>query len=390
MDPEAGHVKIIHIVRQFYPSVGGLESAVLSLARVQRERYGIDARVVTLNRLFGQREILPSTDLVAGVPVTRLAWRGSPRYPLAFSVLAHLQSADVVHVHAIDFFFDFLALTRPWHRRKMVASTHGGFFHTSRWAAVKKLWFATVTRISSLAYHRIIACSHSDAALFSKHAGRLAVIENGIDPEKFAGAAARHGTRTIIYFGRFAHHKRIASLFPILAELIALHPGWRLIVAGGDADQTVAELMAKAAEANVTEAVRFMANPTDTELTKLIGEASYFACLSSHEGFGLAAVEAMSAGLMPVLSDIPPFKRLLQNRHVGLLVNPDDPVETALAIESSVAPGQEAYQWRQAQLADAVRGYDWEQVAAQYIEIYEAAMRTKSASPVAARLGPIA
>jgi alpha-1,3-mannosyltransferase len=48
---------------------------------------------------------------VAGIPIQRLPWRGSSRYPLAPSVLWHLQSADVVHVHAIDFFLI------SWHSR---------------------------------------------------------------------------------------------------------------------------------------------------------------------------------------------------------------------------------------------------------------------------------
>jgi alpha-1,3-mannosyltransferase len=45
--------------------------------------------------------------------------------------LRHLRDADIVHVHAIDFFFDFLGWTKPLHGKKLVVSTHGGFFHTS-------------------------------------------------------------------------------------------------------------------------------------------------------------------------------------------------------------------------------------------------------------------
>ena len=246
---------------------------------------------------------------MASVPVHRLPWRGSPRYPLAPSVLSHLQPADVVHVHAIDFFFDFLALTRPLHRQTMIASTHGGFFHSAQLPLVKKFWFNTVTRASIHAYHRIVACSHSDADLFRSRAGhRLAVIENGIDQAKFKGAASPVQTRTIIYFGRFAQHKRVGQLFPLLARLREQDSAWQLIVAGRDADQTAQQLMAMADEACVADAVRFVINPSDAQLRSLLGEASYSACLSAYEGFGLAAVEAMSAGLLPILSGITPFR----------------------------------------------------------------------------------
>jgi alpha-1,3-mannosyltransferase len=368
-------LKVVHVVRQFSPSVGGLEASVLSLARAQRSQLGIDARVVTLDRVFGQTDRLLSEDIAEGIPVRRLPWRGSSRYPLAPSVLNHLQAADVVHVHAIDFFFDFLALTRPFHGKTIIASTHGGFFHTTKWAVIKGIWFNTVTRGSILAYRRIVASSHSDADLFRKLAGRrLTLIENGIDQARFAGAAAAVQTKSIICFGRFAEHKRIDRIFSLLAHLRAQDPEWRLILAGRDADQTAQQLVAMAEEAGVTDSLRVAVNPSDADLRSLIGEASYFACLSAYEGFGLAAVEAMSAGLFPILSGIAPFRRLVGNSGIGLIVDPDDPATAAATVQATVLEDEAAYTKRQAQTTDAVRQYDWERVATQYAKIYDEAV----------------
>ncbi len=359
-------LKIAHIVRQFSPSIGGLETAVLNLAQKQRETLGIDAYVVTLERVFGLNAKLPAQDEVAGVPVVRLPWWGSTRYPLAPSVLLHLGAADILHVHAIDFFFDFLALTQPIHRRAMVASTHGGFFHTGRFARIKRLWFNTVTRASIRAYGRIIACSQSDAALFRHHAaGRLITIENGIDREKFRGAAAQTQTRTIIYFGRFAENKRLSSLFPILAALQEKHPDWRLIVAGREGEIKAEQILEMARHAGVATAVSCVAEPSDEQLRRLIGEASFFICLSSYEGFGMAAVEAMSAGLLPILSDIPPFRRLCEETDFGLVATLDDPHGTAEMMEANILD-ETAYRIRRASVQDAVRQYDWNNVAKQY------------------------
>lgn len=380
-------MKIIHVVRQFSPSVGGLETSVLNLARAQRGRLGIDARVVTMNRVFGHPEILPPQDVVAGIPIRRLPWRGSSRYPFVPSVLWHLQSADVVHVHAIDFFFDYLALTSPLHRGAMIASTHGGFFHTTRFARAKKVWFNTVTRASILAYHRIVACSHSDAELFRGHSGhRLAVIENGIDQARLSCASAPVQTRTIICFGRFAQHKRIGEIFPILARLYALNPAWRLIIAGRDADQTAEQLKAMADDAGIAHAVRFVLNPSDMQLRSLIGEASFSACLSGYEGFGLAAVEAMSAGLLPILSGIAPFRRLVDSTKIGLIVDPGDPAGAAAIVGASVLEDAASYMRRREQTMDAVRRYDWEEVATRYAEIYAEAVAPTHGVPVTASL----
>ena len=381
-------MKIVHIVRQFNPAVGGLGASVLNLAQVQRSRLAIDASVVTLDLIFGHDEILPHEDIVAGIPVRRLGWSGSSRYPLAPSVLRHLRESDVVHVHAIDFFFDFLALTRPFHQRRMIASTHGGFFHSTYFTPLKKLWFNTISRASILAYHRIVACSHSDAALFQGLAGRrLRLIENGIDQARFANSASPQQNRIIMCFGRFAKHKRIAELFPLLAELRKSDASWRLIVAGRDADQTAEELTAFAKEAGVADAVSFIMNPKDAELTELIGKASYFACLSGYEGFGLAAVEAMSAGLFPILSDIPPFRRLIEQSKVGLIVDPAAPMAAAQAVRESVLDDPGAYEARRENIMDAVRRYDWEEVAARYSEIYVDAIGEKQGNTTAESMG---
>jgi alpha-1,3-mannosyltransferase len=367
-------LRVVHIVRQFSPSVGGLEDTVLSLARAQRERLNIDARVVTLDKVFGTDKRLPHEDLIEGVPVRRLSWSGSRRYPLAPSVLRHLQGADLLHVHAVDFFFDYLALMRLFHRRKMIATTHGGFFHTSRFTAAKKLWLETVTRASIKGYGRIVACSQSDADMFRPLAGRrLVLIENGITQEKFGAASSVSPTKTILSFGRFARHKRTDQLLVVFAALRQIDPEWRLIIAGRESDQTASELTGLASQLNVADAVEFVLNPTNSDLRNLMGRASFFASLSAYEGFGLAAVEAMSAGLIPILSRIPAFVRLVSSGGMGLNVDADQPSATAESIASFFSNHPDScVEARQRAMAVASR-YDWQEVAVQYGVVYKSA-----------------
>ena len=375
-------MRVAHVVRQFAPAVGGLEDAVLSIAREQRRELGIDAHVITLDRVFGRPERLPRHDVVEGVPVLRLPWFGSQRYPLAPSVLAHLRSVDLIHVHAIDFFFDFLALTRFLHQRPMVVSTHGGFFHSTALSRIKRIWFATVTRASVLGYRRVIACSHNDAALFQRVARhRLVVIENGINQAKFAGASSEAPSRTMISFGRFAKHKRLEALFPLLASLQALDTSWRLIIAGRDADQTHDQLRQMAISSGVDDSVSFVVDPTDADLRSLLGQAGYFVSLSEYEGFGLAAVEALSAGLFPILSDIEPFRRLISGAGLGLLVDPDQPDEAAAVIDASGLTDPELHAERRAACARASWPYDWKAVAVACGNLYAEVLETPSSGP---------
>ncbi|MGY0564654.1 MAG: hypothetical protein ACW7DQ_14375, partial [Paraglaciecola chathamensis] len=76
-------MRILHIVRQYSPAVGGLEGFVKSLVAEQRQQ-GLDVEVLTLNRVFHTDALLPDYEIIDDVPVTRIGFKGSYKYPLAF------------------------------------------------------------------------------------------------------------------------------------------------------------------------------------------------------------------------------------------------------------------------------------------------------------------
>ena len=227
-------MQIVHVVRQFHPAVGGIESVVLELAAAQIAA-GHSVRIVTLDRLFNAADArkLPARERIVGAQVVRIPFFGSSRYPIAPAVLRHLGDADIVHVHAIDFFFDFLAWTKPLHRKRLVVSTHGGFFHTHYAARLKRLYFATVTRLSLTWYDGVAAVSVADRELFGRLRRRGVVcIENGANVAKYANAGAPAPVKTIAWIGRFAANKRLDRLIAFVAALRRLDGEWTLKIAG--------------------------------------------------------------------------------------------------------------------------------------------------------------
>jgi alpha-1,3-mannosyltransferase len=373
--PADERMKITHVVRQFLPMVGGLEDVVANLARRQMIQHGMETRVLTLNRLFSNgRSRLPREECIDGIPVLRIPFVGSPRYPIAPTALAHLAGADLVHVHGVDFFYDYLAWTKPLHRKLLVASTHGGYFHTPFARRLKQAYFHSVTRGSSAFYDRIIASSAADAALFRKIAGnRVVAIENGVDTAKFADLASRRPRQTLIYFGRLAAHKRVGLLLPLLQELRRHGPGWRLIVASADEPALMA-LKDDAARRGLADFAQFAFAPANAALAVLIRQSSYFISPSSYEGFGLAAVEAMSAGLVPILSDIPPFAALVARAGAGLLIEPENTIAAARAIlDFDIGLRANLASQRAAAVATAT-AYAWPKVVERFIEQYRAVL----------------
>ena len=366
-------MQIVHVVRQFYPAVGGFESVVFELAAAQIVS-GHDVRVVTLDRLFkaAPSERLPAREVISGIEIVRIPFVGSPRYPIAVSVLRHIRDADIVHVHAIDFFFDFLGWTRLWHRKRLVVSTHGGFFHTEFAARLKRLYFATVTRASMLWYDGVAAVSSTDQAQFSSIRRRgLVCIENGVNADKFADAGSREPRKAMIWIGRFSENKRLDRLIGFFAALRRLDPEWTLTIAGQPWDLGTREVRDLATAAGVAGALRLVESPDDAAIRRLIGGCSVMASSSDYEGFGIAVVEGMSAGLFPLLSDIAPFTRLVNASGVGINVNFARPESAAAAFVArwrEVASGYAAVRAR-ATAAAAVHG--WRHVSRRYRSLYD-------------------
>ncbi|MBB5699309.1 glycosyltransferase family 4 protein [Sphingomonas yantingensis] len=324
--PDARPLAITHVVRQFHPGIGGMEECVLQLARYQVAG-GHRVRVVTLDTIFDDPAArkLPHAEMLDGIEIRRVPWRGSKRYPLAPGVLGVLGTPDLVHVHGVDFLSDYLALTQPVHRRILILSTHGGFFHTPFAGRMKLLYFNSITRALLTRYAGVAASSQSDFERFAQIRHRnLDLIENGVTVDKFRGLA-RRDARTILYFGRLAPNKGLAALVAWFAALVAADPDWRLIVAGRPMGVTLESLRAQAAALGIAERVETVDTPSDAQIATLIGRSSVYASASTYEGFGLAAIEGASAHLYPLLNDIPPFRRTVDGLGFGRIVDFADP-----------------------------------------------------------------
>lgn len=365
-------MRVLHVVRQFHPAVGGLENMVLSLARAQL-RAGLQAEVLTLNRRFQNLDtVLPSRDCVEDIPVRRIPFRGSRRYPVAPQVLSHLEDFDLVHVHGVDFFADFLSATAPWHRKPMVLTTHGGFFHTTFAQHLKRFYFKTITKSSLRNYRRVIACSENDAQTFRTIAGeRVVAIENGVDIQKFRDVSSREYQPKIAYFGRFAAHKGILNLINAFDRVRHAIPDARLVLIGNDSDGMLRIIEAACADGLRDGSIKILTDRNDGEIADELSTCSFFASASQYEGFGLTLVESMSAGLIPIANEIPSFEAILRRAGVGLLTNFDKPEVAADNLLRFMRASSERYTELRSAAIAAAAPYDWAQVEQLYRNEYE-------------------
>ena len=365
-------MRITHVVRQFHPAAGGLETVVLELASRQ-VRAGHSVRVVTLDRIFNSpnERRLSARDSIQGIDVIRIPFFGSTRYPIAPSVIKHLGEADIVHVHGVDFFFDYLAWTKLFHRKQLVVSTHGGFFHTGYRARLKRLYFLTITRLSSTFYAAVIAVSPSDERLFSsiRHRGMIC-IENGVAVGKYADAGSKLPQKKISSHGRLSTNKRLDRVISLVAALRQTNGDWTLKVAGRPWDVSVEELAKICDDAGLRDAVEIVLSPSDEALRAIMAQCSLAMSGSDYEGFGLSAIEAMSAGLLPVLNAIPPYQHLVARTGAGVIVDFDDPKNAAKQLLQAWHNFSADYDRSRLTTMEAARRYDWQHAADAYMKMY--------------------
>ncbi|MFA7456130.1 MAG: glycosyltransferase family 4 protein [Micavibrio sp.] len=345
-DPE--NIKILHVVRQYSPAIGGLETYVENMCRTQKD-LGYECTVLTLNKLFQEHEngLLKEHETINGVHVRRVSFIGARRYFMPFISPFYFKKFDIVHVHNTDVFYDYIAFCSFFLNFKIFATTHGGFFHTGNFAWIKKLYFHTVTRLSSLAYERIFAISDNDFNVFSRISGKITLLPNAIVP---AAKKISHGS-DFIYVGRLAQSKEIGLLLDMFACLKGKLDGQYILhIAGPEWDVTIDELRTHAEKIGIGDDVIFHGSMDREKLEALIGRCGYFLSASSYEGFGMAMLEAMGAGLIPYVHANEAFKELTGLSGCGLAVDYHRPEETASRIHEHM---------RSVSMEDRKRAFDF-------------------------------
>jgi alpha-1,3-mannosyltransferase len=149
---------------------------------------------------------------------------------------------------------------------------------------------------------------------------------------------------------------------------------WRLTIAGYPSDLTVDAVQSLVEIAGIRDAVEIIPSPSDASIRNAMATCSVWISASEYEGFGIAAVEGMSAGLFPVLSDIRPFRQLVARTGDGLIVDFADP-ESAAARFVQMWPSIAANHTEFRELSmKAVSDLSWTPVTQAYQFLYEQAL----------------
>ncbi|MBU2560309.1 glycosyltransferase family 4 protein [archaeon] len=362
-------MKILQICNHFYPCVGGIESVVEDLCKNLIE-LGHQSDVACLNTCAYTKERLPALEEYQKIKIHRLLYFNLKFYKPSFGVFKLLKEYDLIHVHGIGFFSDFVAITKPIHKKPMVLNTHGGVFHTKKLRLLKKLYFIW-NRFSLGAFEKVIADSRSDEATFSRICSGIEHIPNGISVDEFQ-VKRRPEPFTLLYIGRISRNKRIDLLIETVAVLKKSQPGVKLNVVGEDWEGIQKELEELALKKGLGKNIEFLGKIDRREVVEHISKAAFFVSASQYEGFGISVLEAMSAGCPVVLNDIPAFREFVNHGENGFLVDFSDCESTAALLFDLMEKDVSGISKEAVQTAAR---YDWKNVVEKIERVYEEAIK---------------
>ena len=204
------------------------------------------------------------------------------------------------------------------------------------------------------------------------------VIPNGVDYDRFASTSDTDRARWRARFGRYV--LAVGGIEPRKGSLDLLDAvaglDVRLVIAGGetlfDYRDYRAEWEARAVALGVDPVV--LGPVPDDELPSLVAAADVFAFPSTKEGFGLAAMEALAAGVPLVTRDLPVLREVFGP--AAMLTDSVPALADALA--RALAAPDPARQEAGRALA---RQYTWDAAAARHLRLYEELRTTTPRSP---------
>ncbi len=384
-------MKIALFASAFYPHLGGVEELVRQLAHALR-RAGHDAFIVTER---WPRD-LPQREEFEGLRVYRFAFRtvagGSPlnvARSLASLALTGAsirreiadvlkqEGADIIHVQCVSSNARYARFTAKTLDLPLVVTLQGELTMDATQMFQKSEGARELMRSSLNGADFITGCSGQTVREAEEFMGenfgeRGQVVFNGIRLADFENAAPyEHPRPFILGIGRHVPQKGFDILLQSFARLVQNGDQTTDLLLAGDG-ALHDELKQLSLSLGLDGRAHFVGRVDRPKAVSLFKGCAFFVLPSRHEPMGIVNLEAMAAGKAVVATRVGGVPELVFDGQNGSLVEPVNVDSLFDALQSLVENPQEAARLGK-NGAERVRAYDWDSIAAQYLDVYERA-----------------
>jgi glycosyltransferase involved in cell wall biosynthesis len=201
--------------------------------------------------------------------------------------------------------------------------------------------------------------------------GAVQVIPLGVGLDaRQEGTASREPL--VLFVGTILNRRHLPLLLEGFSRLLETRPDAWLEIVGRNRTHPHQDIAATARAAGVESRVRVRDWVSDAELTDLYRRASAFAFLSEYEGFGLTPLEALSAGVPPVVLDTPVAREAYGDAAIRVTPRTD---EVASALADALDPAGPRRTAVFAAAPDVLGRYSWRRTAADTLSVLDEASR---------------
>jgi glycosyltransferase involved in cell wall biosynthesis len=232
---------------------------------------------------------------------------------------------DVVHLHGLSFPRHAARLVRRLGRTPLVAQDHADRparvplrpLHRRAWRDLAGLMITS----------RAQADPFFAAGVLGRSVPVFEVIESST---RFTSGptggheGALEGRPSLAWTGRLDANKDPLAVLEAFARAARLLPDARLYMCWTDAPLLPAVQARVAADPELRRRVALLGRQSPADVERLLRGADLFVQGSRREGSGYAVIEALACGATPVVTDIPPLRRLTRDAAVGALAAPGD------------------------------------------------------------------
>jgi glycosyltransferase involved in cell wall biosynthesis len=292
-----------------------------------------------------------------GIKSTCIDWNASPTDPIGAGQFAKiLRSSDfgLIHLHTGGRFLT--QMIRTLTHARIVRHVHG---RISEATGIVESRLDLPDRDALIANSQIVADSCRDS--------RAVVIYPGINVDHFLRDRGPESQTVIGTACRLEPVKGIGYLIQSIAMLAECCPQIRLEIAGNGSMRSSLEDEAK--REGISDRVSFLGWQPD--MPSVMASWSIFVLPSLDEGFGVAALEAMAAGLPVVATAVGGLRELVENEATGFLCAPGSTAELAARIRQLVEDPELRITMGAAGRRRAVERFSQTEMARKTIHLYD-------------------
>ena len=367
--------RILHVVNAL--DGGGMERTLLSLVRATAGDR-LDHVICTLRGPGPLADSLP-----ASVPLLPLDAQG-PNYTsgLRLAGILRRHRPGIVHARTWGVWADAAVACALAGRPPLVLSFHGlqsdagfsrGDRRRARWLQLLCRQYACVSHAGRDQLRRELAVP----------ARRVAVIPNGVDPDRFAPPLPQARAHIRASLGVSSNEcviGTIGSMTPVKdhatllsAVSVCRRAGARLRVLLVGDGPLMGELRKQVRRDELEAVVLLPGRRADTP--DLLGAMDVYVSSSRSEGMSNAVLEAMSVGLAVVATDVGDNARLLMRGRTGAIVPPHDPAALARAIMDLVNKPDQRRRWGACARQLVLDHYTFGRTVERYLNLYRSLLR---------------